>query len=345
MASKYLSDHAGWRRIILSGLWLPSLLELMVQMLIRYSFLQLRQILSIPSDADVTFERYSDSAGAYIVLDSENPAVYKQLYRAAKAKLRLRIKATTAPIVPESSSESTVTPPTDQETPQPQQAPPRYNYLDTVLSSPLSTGPAPSTTLSPQPFANGVVNLDTKPPHPLGESLFSHSPPQSPAPAQPQYRVFTLGQDNLSHPTIVSSHEAAGGAFCIDCNQCGQSIPNEHYHCSICDDGDYDLCQDCVSRGALCHNEGHWLIKRIVQDGVVTNSTTETIAPRKETAEKEQTEPELKPFPAPASQREPQAEKPRVDERTCNACFQGMIHSMLDYICKRRYTNDDYRTR
>jgi next-to-BRCA1 protein 1 len=40
------------------------------------------------------FERYSDSAGTFVTLDPENTPVYKQLFRAAKAKLKLRIKAT-----------------------------------------------------------------------------------------------------------------------------------------------------------------------------------------------------------------------------------------------------------
>lgn len=48
----------------------------------------------MPPNRTITFERFSDSAGSYIPLDSNNPAVYKQLYRAAKAKLKLRIKAT-----------------------------------------------------------------------------------------------------------------------------------------------------------------------------------------------------------------------------------------------------------
>ncbi|KAL8775019.1 MAG: hypothetical protein Q9209_000498 [Squamulea sp. 1 TL-2023] len=55
---------------------------------------KLRSLLNVPSTQTITFERYSDSAGSYIALDSNNPAVYKQLYRAAKAKLKLRIKAT-----------------------------------------------------------------------------------------------------------------------------------------------------------------------------------------------------------------------------------------------------------
>lgn len=51
-------------------------------------------MLAVPPEQSVIFERFSDSAGTYIALDSNNPAVYKQLYRAAKAKLKLRIKAT-----------------------------------------------------------------------------------------------------------------------------------------------------------------------------------------------------------------------------------------------------------
>ncbi|KAL8893023.1 MAG: hypothetical protein Q9215_000027 [Flavoplaca cf. flavocitrina] len=55
---------------------------------------KLRSLLNVLPTQNITFERFSDSAGSYIALDSNNPAVYKQLYRAAKAKLKLRIKAT-----------------------------------------------------------------------------------------------------------------------------------------------------------------------------------------------------------------------------------------------------------
>lgn len=39
-------------------------------------------------------ERYSDSAAAFVLLDSTNMAVYKQLYRAAKAKSKLKLRVT-----------------------------------------------------------------------------------------------------------------------------------------------------------------------------------------------------------------------------------------------------------
>ncbi|KAL8652605.1 MAG: hypothetical protein Q9226_004202, partial [Calogaya cf. arnoldii] len=68
---------------------------------------KLRSLLNVPPTQNIVFERFSDSAGSYIALDSNNPAVYKQLYRAAKAKLKLRIKATITDIAsPEVDSAS-----------------------------------------------------------------------------------------------------------------------------------------------------------------------------------------------------------------------------------------------
>jgi next to BRCA1 gene 1 protein len=55
---------------------------------------KLRSLLAIPATSDAIFERYSDSEGTYIILDPNNASAYKQLYRAAKAKLKLRMKVT-----------------------------------------------------------------------------------------------------------------------------------------------------------------------------------------------------------------------------------------------------------
>jgi next-to-BRCA1 protein 1 len=51
-------------------------------------------LLLIPDDQQVIFERYSDSSGGYILLDPKDPTAFKQLFRAARAKLKLRIQAT-----------------------------------------------------------------------------------------------------------------------------------------------------------------------------------------------------------------------------------------------------------
>ncbi|BAE63297.1 unnamed protein product [Aspergillus oryzae RIB40] len=275
---------------------------------------KLRQLLGIPRDVNVTLERLSDSAGCYIHLDSENNAVYKQLYRAAKAKLKLRIKVTE---VDSSASRS----PLPTEDPSEHQDQVRYNYLQTVLSSPLPEGSAEAVSESPRDAAKPTP---TEP----DPKQWSNTGVVAP---EPHYQDFSLSQDNLSTPVV--SHKSPTGVFCIDCNHCGLSIPNEHYHCSICDDGDYDLCLHCVDSGVTCPNEDHWLIRRIVKDGIVTNSTTETVAPRKLQTDvpkeaPEKVEKKLEFVPEPVYEETPRTSPVAVEApvhseaRICNACLK-----------------------
>lgn len=216
-------------------------------------------LLGVPADANVILERYSDSAGSYIRLDDDNTAVYKQLYRAAKAKTKLRIKVTTVdPSAPASADTSTAAQPDNQ-------TPPRHSYLETVLSSPIPVD-HPVTLPTSSETAPGTTG--------------SAPPAQLTLPVgQPRYRDFEMEQDSKVRFPVIS-HNSPNGTFCIDCNNCSRSIASEHYHCSTCEGGDYDLCPQCVDAGASCRGEGHWLIKRVVVNGVVTNSTTETIPPR-----------------------------------------------------------------
>jgi next-to-BRCA1 protein 1 len=110
--------------------------------------------------------------------------------------------------------------------------------------------------------------------------------------------------------------------YSVYCNHCDASIPDAHYHCGICDDGDFDLCPDCVGKGVLCGGEGHWMIKRYVKYGKVINSTTE-IAPKKTASESKTT--------LVADERE--------NTRTCNSCVDGkhlsfsVTSSVLIFMC------------
>ena len=274
-------------------------------------------MLGIPADAAVIFQRYSDSAGTYIHLDPSNPAVYKQLYRAAKAKLKLRIKAV-VPVLP--------SPPLEEEDIPRPQSPPRCNYLETVLGSPVVGSPANPTaadSASIVPELPARVWGDSTPhlpePQPQPQEQPQEQPQPQPQPEdQSEPRTFVLSQDSLTVP-VVSHHSAAVGTFFIDCNACGRSISDEHYHCSICFHGDYDLCPSCVESGATCPDGAHWLIRRFVKDGIVINSTTETVAPNKSVPEI--TPPEPSPPVIPAS---PYATDEPAAKRICNSCLKGM---------------------
>jgi next-to-BRCA1 protein 1 len=292
---------------------------------------KLLQLLKVPSDTDVIIERYSDSAASFVQLDSDNAAVYKQLSRAARAKLRLVISVTTvknnplpSPVSQESSDNSTE-----------QQTPARNDYLDTVLSHPLPEVPSeesPDATPTGDGAANSTDNLPVQP-----------STTDTSAAEQTQYREFEKDD------SPVAAHQSPAGLFCIDCNYCGQTVPNEHYHCSICHDGDYDLCLQCVASGISCPAEDHWLIKRCVKEGTVTNSTTEKIAPQN-SKPKEEVKPKVVPqvAPEPITERSSsetlspvlEVSAPAIapaaisapvqcDERICNACLKEYEESKM----------------
>lgn len=207
--------------------------------------IQLRFLLQIPITAEVQFERYSDSAGTYVVLDSNNPAIYKQLYRAAKAKLKLRLKATiTRSKQPEEAQAME-----DNSVPESAK---RNTYLETVLSKPQS-----DVTYF-KPF----------------EVLLNDKTPQA-------TKEDPKREKELSRPTLPTLHDFCTSTFSIDCNHCNRSVANEHYHCGKCEMGDFDLCPSCIEQGVTCDGEDHWLIKRTIMNGKVYSSNTETLPSKK----------------------------------------------------------------
>ncbi|KAF3479899.1 ZZ type zinc finger domain-containing protein [Arthroderma uncinatum] len=293
---------------------------------------QIRQLLNISPETNIVLQRYSDSAGRYLILDSDHPPVYKQLYRAAKAKLKLRIQVDR--IQPEQKHESTEEPEQAEEAVEAQENPqessespehtpeetelesekmenlfqnPRGSYLETVLGQ-----AAPSVPTSQ--YAALRAHQAQKPER---CDLFT------PLNGRPRRRAFP------SPPTLPANTSTAtySCAILIDCNHCNASIPNEHYHCSICEDGDYDLCQECVDNGVLCPGGTHWLIKRSIIDGMVVNSTTEIVGPKYvQPPSVDKAEPEPVGTWNDEQPVEPKLEVPApepVAERTCNVCVEA----------------------
>jgi AraC-like DNA-binding protein len=68
--------------------------------------------------------------------------------------------------------------------------------------------------------------------------------------------------------TSTATFLEAGSARIV-CDVCESWVLNVsiHYHCGICAKGDFDICQECVTSGAICLDHSHKLIKRIVKDG------------------------------------------------------------------------------
>ncbi|UNI15814.1 hypothetical protein JDV02_002311 [Purpureocillium takamizusanense] len=255
-----------------------------------------RAFLRLPLDAKIMMERYSDSAAAYVMLDPANASVYKQLYRAAKAKSKLKLRVTILnreertspkPVSVEDEVEATSVVETNES-------------ASVKAELPEPTTATAAVSLAAHTYAMDSPIATTKPPSNLTEAWSMALDEQIKKLEQNSTHVAALAsqlgvtcrvtesadddasaKDNSSATTLAPSQSGAPACgFAVCCNSCDKTIPEAHFHCSTCDDGDFDLCQSCVERGITCYSNEHWLIKRTVKDGQIVNSTTETIAPK-----------------------------------------------------------------
>ena len=61
--------------------------------------------------------------------------------------------------------------------------------------------------------------------------------------------------------------------FYIWCIECGTLMMDVYYHCDICYQANFDLCQSCAAQDVHCFDPQHKLVKRMVTtDGVIQNA-------------------------------------------------------------------------
>ncbi|KAF2718759.1 hypothetical protein K431DRAFT_287360 [Polychaeton citri CBS 116435] len=316
---------------------------------------KLRHCLSIKPEETVVFERFSDSAGGYVVLDANNPQVFKTLMRAAKAKLKLRLKATVTSGVSQSAQEAQEA--VESEKPQAEQP--------TIVRSPVYfPAPRDSVAMDCRTVGHNIFKFR--------EARAAQQNPgsgEAPVPNQStttkadflQSLARAAPQHSLPHSLPVRVRECAPAAsvcqatpctWTVYCNECDDAMEDAHFHCGICDGGDFDLCVKCVEDGKLCHGDDHWLVKRFIQDGKVVHSTTTRVGrkvPEKSAATEEK---EVSHDIPGAFQDETKtlAEETRGPTRTCNCCVVILPeHSFVtctdcdDYdLCIDCFTDDKH---
>lgn len=109
--------------------------------------------------------------------------------------------------------------------------------------------------------------------------------------------------------------------YAVYCNICGTNVDSVHYHCGVCDSGDFDLCEKCIDEGKHCNNGEHWMIKRSIVNGEVISgreliASTTTASTRQVEDQPNKTEKEAK---------EGKEEAGDISGRTCNCCCEGMF--------------------
>lgn len=194
-----------------------------------------------------------------------------------------------------------------------------------------------SSLLTPKPLTEATVETTATPAKVAVDTLIEDDAPVTGL-FSPRDRFYNelanMGRDRtipLRCGGFVNL-PAIRAPFAICCNNCDVAIPNIHWHCSICDDGDFDLCAKCVEKGVLCDAPGHWLIKRFLDDGKVITSTTETIAPKKDFkaepesshAKKDTNIESEKEIPGAFTSENKETVEERIDAgRTCNSCVNS----------------------
>ncbi|KAF2211718.1 hypothetical protein CERZMDRAFT_98151 [Cercospora zeae-maydis SCOH1-5] len=322
---------------------------------------KLRHVLDIKPAQHMVLERFSDSAGGYITLDQSTPQVFKTLIRAAKAKGKLRLKATVSPLpipqekeavevkaVPKQMNPVIVRSPMhpsqtpSNNRPQPSQAPPPresvsldqrsvgcgiFQFRDALNSQQTLVGneaPVPPPFLDQSTFGNMAAPVV---PQNSQQTLVGN---EAPVP-RPFLDQSTLG--NMAAPVLpqqlplrprdpaISPKRSHRDEYSVCCNICGVATSDIHYHCSICDGGDYDLCQTCVDTGSLCPGEGHWLIKRFSKNGEYVNSTTTRLATSELNTAPEVAVEQKEEMPGTFTEDvKTIVAETRVPTRTCNSC-------------------------
>jgi next-to-BRCA1 protein 1 len=242
---------------------------------------KLRLHLGIPAGADVIFERYSDSAASYVVLDRTNISVWKQLGRAAKAKQKLKIRVTSKQETPAPVEEKKGPKPASVEDEAEDEVPTPHTA---EAVEPISEPKEPSVTLSS--FLAEKEKASEVVPERSEERLRNNILASMESTLEALQATMAATATSKNPPTCPAARafstpppfKTARTNYAVCCNSCDRTIPDLHYHCSTCDDGDFDLCQDCVDQGKSCNGNDHWLIKRFVKHGVIINSTTQRIA-------------------------------------------------------------------
>lgn len=285
-------------------------------------------------------ERYSDSAAAYVFLESSNLPVYKQLYRAAKAKSKLKLRVTLL----NGPKKTTANKPVSPEL--------RADIMPGSLPISLS-----QTSLPIRSAATSSVNKT------YDASLLTEAAKLAKQHGEEEFtaRLHGLLQGAASPVTHDDNQRAPAptpvASFAVCCNSCDRTVPDAHYHCSSCDDGDFDLCQSCIDQGITCYSDNHWLIRRTIVNGAIVRSSTEKIAPKPKAAS-----------PKPQQRLPPVPQEPMVQVayhlchggrsapvtteyvRTCNGCLSELAEDQFlhcqaceDFdLCKSCFSKDDH---
>ena len=64
---------------------------------------------------------------------------------------------------------------------------------------------------------------------------------------------------------LLRAYATATDSPTVYCDECGDLTTENHFHCNVCEEGDFDICPGCYARGIRCYGSGH-LVHRIFRN-------------------------------------------------------------------------------
>lgn len=91
------------------------------------------------------------------------------------------------------------------------------------------------------------------------------------------YELRPSSPDNMSMMELSNSDEP------LICDRCNCNLGDEWWHCGICSDGDYDICQRCSEKKLRCKDDSHdltkWMGNVYYGNGVIGPGPTDMMLP------------------------------------------------------------------
>jgi hypothetical protein len=65
---------------------------------------------------------------------------------------------------------------------------------------------------------------------------------------------------------LLRNYASTGDYNIVFCDECGALMTEDYFHCNVCTEGDFDICQRCFAKGIRCYDSEHLLMKRIMRN-------------------------------------------------------------------------------
>ncbi|KAK9473285.1 uncharacterized protein V1510DRAFT_98335 [Dipodascopsis tothii] len=204
---------------------------------------QVKFLLSLPEDAPLFLERYSTSNGQYCPLDGQ--ASYAAMARSIKVKnsVRVRIRELEQSVVnAETRSTSTG---------------------DRAPESKNETSSSVATLLQSPEYESVIREIVGK----EVDGLTSEFRALLEQKKREQRSNWHRGSRKHKFVRSKNTSSVPTADVFIVCNLCGSNVKSVYYHCSVCDRGNFDVCEECVTiKNGHCRVASHSLYGCKLQD-------------------------------------------------------------------------------